>query len=77
MQEIKIQLDDKLIQTLGYSKIEKKIIDFVGKLYLKISAQEMLKGIKDIDLENDEKWQTAREFAWKQEGGRYIKFLHE
>ncbi|MCD4797273.1 MAG: hypothetical protein K8R49_08935 [Candidatus Cloacimonetes bacterium] len=77
MQEIKIQLDDKLIQTFGYSKIEKQIMDFVGKLYLKISAQEMLKGIKDIDLENDEKWQTARELAWKQEGDRYIKFLHE
>lgn len=77
MQEIKIQLDDKLIQTFGYSTIEKQIMDFVGKLYLKISAQEMLKGIKDIDLENDEKWQTARELAWKQESSRYVKFLHE
>ena len=52
MQEIKIQLDEKLVQTFGYSTIEQQINEFVSKLYLKISAQEMLKGIQEIDLEN-------------------------
>ncbi len=77
MQEIKIQLDDNLIQTFGFSTIEQQITEFVNKLYLKLSAQEMLSGIQEIDLENDQKWQSARELAWKQECSRYIKFLHE
>jgi hypothetical protein len=77
MRELKIQIDDKLIQTYGYSNIEQQVLDFINKMYLKISAQEMLKGIQEIDLENDEKWQVARELAWKQENHRYIKFLTE
>jgi len=77
MQEIKIQLDDKLIQTFGYSIIEQQIKDFVNKLYLRISAQEMLKGIQEIDLENDEKWNNARELAWEQENNKYINLLHK
>lgn len=77
MKEVKIQIDEKLIQTFGYSVIEEQIQDFVTKLYLKISAQEMLKGIKDIDLEKDKKWETARELAWKQESNRYIKLVHD
>jgi len=77
MRELKIQIDDKLIQTYGYSNIEQQVLDFINKMYLKISAQEMLKGIQEIDLENDEKWQAARELAWKQENHRYIKFLTE
>lgn len=77
MRELKIQIDDKLIQTFGYSTIEQQVQDFINKLYLKISAQEMLKGIQETDLENDEKWQTARELAWKQENHRYIKFLQK
>jgi len=77
MQEIKIQLDDKLIQTFGYSIIEQQIKDFVNKLYLRISAQEMLKGIQEIDLENDEKWNNARELAWEQENHKYINLLHK
>lgn len=77
MQEIKIQLDDKLIQTFGYSIIEQQIKDFVNKLYLRISAQEMLKGIQEIDLENDEKWNNARELAWEQENNKYINLLYK
>jgi len=70
MRELKIQIDEKLIQTFGYSIIEQQIQDFVSKLYLKIAAQEMLKDINNIDLENDEKWKVARELAWQQEGNK-------
>jgi hypothetical protein len=77
MKEVKIQIDEKLIQTFGFSVIEEQIQNFVSKLYLKISAQEMLKGIKDIDIENDDKWKNARDLAWKQESYRYIKLLHD
>ncbi len=75
MTELKIQIDDTLIKTYGYSEIEKFVNDFISKLYIKISANEMLKGIQEIDLENDQQWNVARELAWKQESYRYEKFL--
>jgi len=72
-----LKKNDKLIQTFGYSIIEQQIKDFVNKLYLRISAQEMLKGIQEIDLENDEKWNNARELAWEQENNKYINLLYK
>lgn len=75
MTELKIQIDDTLIKTYGYTEIEKYLNDYISKLYFKIAANEMLKGIQEIDLENDEKWNVARELAWKQESYRYTKFL--
>jgi len=75
MTELKIQIDDTLIKTYGYNEIEKNLYDFITKLYVKISAKEMLKGIQEIDLENDEKWNIARDLAWKQESYRFAKFL--
>ena len=77
MKEITIKLDEQLIQTYGYAEIQEQIKDFVNRLYLKISAQEILKGIQDIELETDAKWQVARELAWKQESKRYTKLLQE
>jgi hypothetical protein len=67
MTELKIQIDDALIKTYGYSEIEKNLYDFISKLYIKISANEMLKDMQEIDLENDDKWNTARDLAWKQQ----------
>ncbi len=75
MTELKVQIDDTLIKTYGYTEIEKYLYDFISKLYVKISADEMLKGLQEIDLENDEKWNVARDLAWKQESYRYAKYL--
>jgi len=75
MTEFKVQVDDKVINTFGYSIVENYLHEFVSKLYLKISAQEMLKEIQKIDLENDNNWQIARDLAWKQESYRFSKFL--
>ena len=74
MTELKLQIDDALISTYGYSEIEKSLNDFISKLYLKIAANEMLKGIQEIDLENDDQWKAARDLAWKQENYRYANF---
>ncbi len=75
MTELKIQIDDALINTYGSTEIEKYLYDFISKLYVKISANEMLKGMQEIDIENDKQWNVARELAWKQERYRYVKFL--
>jgi hypothetical protein len=75
MTELKLLIDDNLIKTYGYSEIEKYLYDFISKLYVKISANEMLKGIQEIDLDEDQQWNNARDLAWKQEVHRYSKYL--
>jgi hypothetical protein len=75
MTEFKVQLEDKLVQTIGYSKIEKFLSDYINQIILKISAQESLEDLKSINLENDSKWRIAREQAWKEQGYKYHKSL--
>ncbi len=75
MTEFKVQLDDKLVQTLGYSTIEKYLKAYLNQIILKISSQEVLSDLEDIHLENDEKWKIAREGAWKEQGYKYQRNL--
>lgn len=70
MTEFKVQLDDKLVQTLGYTTIEKYLKAYLNQIILKISSQDVLNDLKDIQLENDPKWSIAREGAWKEQGAR-------
>ena len=72
MVEFKIQLEDKFVQRLGYSAVEIYLQDFKQKMELKFAAQDVLKDLKDIDLENDEQWQLSRNLAWQQESHKYI-----
>ncbi|MBX3164781.1 MAG: hypothetical protein KF900_09885 [Bacteroidetes bacterium] len=73
MTEFKVQLEDKLVQTIGYSTIEKYLNEYLNQIILKISAQEVLSDLKSFDLENDSKWKLAREQAWKEQGYLYHK----
>ena len=75
MTEFKVQLDDKLVQTLGYSTIEKYLKAYINQIILKISSQEVLSDLDSIHLENDEKWRIAREGAWKEQGHKYQRNL--
>jgi len=72
MTEFKIQLEDSLVQRFGYEEVDNYLKELVKKLYLKISAQEILQDINEIDLENDPQWQTARNNAWEQEKSKYL-----
>lgn len=36
-----------------------------------MAAQEILQDLKEIDLENDPQWQSARKSAWEQEKDKY------
>jgi len=75
MTELKIKIDDSLINFIGYEEIEKNINDYISQLYLKISANEMLNEFEKIDLENDKDWKISRELAWKQEGNSFSKYF--
>jgi len=71
MTEFKIQLEDKLVQTIGYGAIEKFLNEYMNQIVLKISAQDALNDLKTINLENDSKWKIARERAWKEQSYKY------
>jgi len=73
MTEFKIQLEDQLVQTIGYSTIEKYLNEYINQIILKISAEDALNDLKTIHLENDSKWKIAREQAWKEQGYKYHK----
>lgn len=75
MTEFKVKVEDIVVQTLGYSTIEKYLNEYINQIVLKISAQEALNDLKSIDIENDNKWKIAREQAWKEQGYKYYKSL--
>jgi hypothetical protein len=75
MKEVKIRIEDALLDYFGYDTIENKIQDFVSKMLVKFSAMEILKDLEETDLTNDMDWQKARDLAWEQEKERYLKSL--
>ena len=75
MTEFKVQLEDKVVQTIGYKNIEKLLSDYINQIELRMSAQDALIDLKSIDLDNDDKWKIAREQAWKEQGYKYHKSL--
>ncbi len=75
MTEFKVQLDDKVVQMLGYSTIENYLKAYINQIILKISSQDVLKDLETIHLENDERWEIAREGAWKEQAHKYHRNL--
>lgn len=72
MVEFKIQLEESFVQTMGYQNIETHLHEFIQKEVLKIAAQDILKDLNSIDLENDTEWQISRNLAWQQEKHKYF-----
>ena len=72
MVEFKIQLEESFVQTLGQKEIETQLQDLVQKAVLRLAAQDILKDLQGIDLENDKEWQLARNLAWQQEKHKYF-----
>lgn len=75
MKEVKIHIDDTLLEYFGYETIESRVQDFVSKLLLKFSAMEMLRDLDETDITNDKDWLKARDLAWEQEKENYLKSL--
>ncbi len=72
MVEFKVQIEESFVQTLGHKQIELHLQEFMQKMLIKLSAQDILKDLESIDLENDEEWQMSRNLAWQQEKHKYI-----
>lgn len=72
MVEFKIQLEESFVETLGHKQIESYLQQFMQKIVLRLSAQDILKDLETIDLENDQEWQISRNLAWQQEKHKYV-----
>jgi hypothetical protein len=72
MVEFKIQLEESLVQTMGHKQIETYLQEFIQKAVLKLAAQDILKDLQSMDLENDKEWQVSRNLAWQQEKHKYF-----
>lgn len=72
MVEFKIQLEESFVQTFGQKQIELYLQEFMQKILIRLSAQDILKDLETIDIENDKEWQISRNLAWQQEKHKYI-----
>jgi hypothetical protein len=72
MIEFKLQLDEALVQTLGYNQIENYLKEHLKKLQLKASAKDILTDLEKSELTNDEQWQLSRNIAWEQEKSKFL-----
>ncbi len=72
MVEFKIELDENVVQTVGYAQVENYLQDFVKTILLKAASKDVLEDLKNIDLQNDAEWQAARHLAWQQEKDKYL-----
>jgi len=72
MVEFKVQVEESVVQSVGYNKIDKQLNDFMRKIILKIAAQDILDDLKSFDLENDAEWKISRNLAWEQEKHKYV-----
>lgn len=70
--QITIDVEDSLIETLGYERVKSLLSDTAAHLELKIAAQEILKELAEDDPMSDPAWTTAREQAWEQEKHNYL-----
>lgn len=72
MVAFKVEIEESIVQQVGYEEVERYLQEFAQRLILKIAAQEARKDLETIDLENDTEWQLARNLAWEEEKHKYL-----
>ncbi len=72
MVEFKIQLEERIVESIGGKKIEDDLQLFSQRIILEDAAQNILQDLQENDLENNTEWQLARSIAWKQQQHKYI-----
>lgn len=70
--QITIEVEDTLIETLGYERVRELLNDSAAHLEMKIAVQGILDELAEADPMNDPAWATAREQAWEQEKHKYL-----
>ncbi len=72
MIELKINVEESLVNSFGQQSLEKQVEDFLKKIELRMAAKDILIDLDQFDLTNDAKWKTARRFAWETAKNDYI-----
>ena len=70
--QITIEVQDSLVDTLGYERVIDLLTDSASRLEMKIAAQEILRELTDSDPMSDPAWSAARQQAWEQEKHKYV-----
>ncbi|MFD2570895.1 hypothetical protein ACFSUS_09645 [Spirosoma soli] len=70
--QVTIEVEDSLIEALGYERVKDLLSDSAAHLEMKVAAQEILKEFSEEDPMHDPAWQTARQQAWEQEKHKYL-----
>ena len=65
--EITVEINDDLVDSLGFDTVKSKLNSFASRLELSLAAQEAIAELASTDLTNDPQWQAARLLAWEQE----------
>ena len=73
MEELKINVEESLVQSIGQASLERQLEDFLQRLIMKKAAEDILSNLKENgkDLINDAKWKVARELAWESSKNKY------
>ena len=61
--QITIEVQDSLVDTMGYERVIDLLTDSAARLEMKIAAQEILRELATEDPMNDPAWLTAHEQA--------------
>ncbi|QKZ11112.1 hypothetical protein [Spirosoma sp. KUDC1026] len=69
--QVMIDVDDHLIESLGYERVKDLLSDSAAHLEIKVAAQEILREISAEDPAQDAAWAVARQQAWDQEKHKY------
>jgi hypothetical protein len=69
--EFKVQVGYELVKLYGKDKIEKIIQDYLNLAILKLSKEELIEDLKEINIKDDQ-WLSAREKAWTDYGSKYL-----
>ena len=69
--QVIIEVEDRLIESLGYDRVRDLLSDSAAHLEMKIAAQEILREFSEDDPINYPAWLTARQQAWEQEKHKY------
>jgi len=74
MTELKVQIDDSIIQSFGKEMVEQYVQEYITKAILKLAAKEILADLPNIDIDLP-KWNEARNRAWKRSGQYFVNVI--
>lgn len=69
--QITVEVEDHVIESLGYERVKELLSDSAAHLEMKIAALDILEELSKNDPMQDPAWPIARKQAWEQEKHKY------